>query len=110
MRKEGKYYNMLFSELDLFILNKLLKGVPICVRALTIARKNSNNEIIQKKLENLIKLGLINREKPKGKRIDYSIKDIEKLKRLRDILNKTYNFYNPKKATSLNITIQAPKI
>ncbi len=87
----------LFSELDLFIINKLLNENPVYLRDLTTARDTSNNSIFQEKLNNLINLGLIKKEKPKGKRVDYSIENQEGLKHLKTTLNKTYNFYNHNK-------------
>lgn len=105
---EKKKPKTLFSELDLFILNKLLKEDCVCLRDITKARDTSNNKLIQDKLKNLINLGLIKKAKPKGKRLDYPIKNRDELKHLKNILNKTYNFYNPQsKATPLNTIIQA---
>lgn len=91
--KRGTKPPVLFSELDLFILNKLLDKDSICLRHLTIARGTTNNNSIQKKLNNLIKLELIKKEKPKGKKINYSIKNKKELKYLRDILDKVNKFY-----------------
>lgn len=84
--------NRLFSELDLFIIDNLLNKCPTCLRHLTLARGTTSNDSIKKKLDNLIELGLIKRENPKGKKINYSIKNKNGLKRLRDILDKTNKF------------------